>query len=36
MVSTPEVETHGRRVEEDGVMSSRLALELAKELEKSL
>lgn len=36
MVSSPEVGTHGRRLEEDGVMSSRLALELAKELAKSL
>lgn len=36
VVSSPEVETHGRRLEEDGVMNSRLALELAKELEKSL
>lgn len=35
-MSSPEVGTHGRRLEEDGMMSSRLALKLAKELEKSL
>lgn len=36
VVLTTEVRTHGGRREEDRMMSSRLALELSKELEKSV